>query len=91
VKLKYDGFRFKGKQVFPNGGEIYVQKGNIYDIPDEFADMLLSTGCWKKDLNIKKAQKVPKKEIKEESKERKVVIDKITSEDDEINKHEQRL
>jgi len=59
MKLKYIGFRARGNQRFPNGGELYVEKGEVYDIPDEFAENLINTMCWEKVSIVKK--KVEKK------------------------------
>ena len=59
MKLKYIGFRAKGKQTFPDGGSIYVEKGKVYDIPDKHANALLNAMCWEKVIEVK--AKVEKK------------------------------
>ena len=57
MKLKYIGFRTKGKQVFTDGGELYVELNKVYDIPDRHVEGLIAGKCWEK-VKEKKVKKV---------------------------------
>jgi len=47
MKLKYKGV-MNGFFRLPNGGGFNVERGQVYNIPDNFSDSLIKSSSWEK-------------------------------------------
>jgi hypothetical protein len=60
MKLRYKGI-MNGFFRLPNGEGFNVERGQIYDVPDNFADSLIKSTSWERPEEIKAEVKEDKK------------------------------